>query len=179
MEPRTLPSTCTPFSEPLSSQVRQIPGAKPPALFDLFPSWKTPSSDVAITPPHLPPPRSLLTFLLVSPSSIIQNLPLHSTSQKSRGSWAHPGTAAVWTRGPFNYHPPYTHPSRPPSRCHLCFACSSDSLGKNAVPCRRLWLPQSVYSLLFIRLFNVLIVNADTKKCLQKARLSSPPQTKV
>lgn len=64
-------STCTSFSEPQSSQVIRRKGVSDtgcqPPWTNLFPSWKLPSSDVAIAPPHLPPPRALLTFLICFP----------------------------------------------------------------------------------------------------------------
>lgn len=70
VEPRSLPSTCTPFSEAQSSQVRWSGVSLillPNPRCNLFPSWKLPSSDVAITSPHLPPPRALLTLLICFP----------------------------------------------------------------------------------------------------------------
>lgn len=61
---------------------------------------------------------------LFSPAEIIQNLLLHSTSQKNRCSWVHLGTAAVWTPGPHQLSPPFTHPPL----CHVatCASCAPE-----------------------------------------------------
>lgn len=67
------PSTCTPLSAPGSSQAMPkegslIMGGILPPRSNLLPSWTLPSSmDVAITPPHLPPPGASLTFRICFP----------------------------------------------------------------------------------------------------------------
>lgn len=121
------PSTCTPFSEPQSSQVIRrevslILAANPPMQF--IPFLK---ASILRCGNHTSSPSSSKSFVnfpdLFSPASIIQNLLLPSTSRKNRCSWVHLGTAAVWTPGPHQLSPPLHSPS-PPSRCHLCFMCS-------------------------------------------------------
>ena len=118
------PSTCTPRPAPRSSRVTPregslILGASPSMQFTAFP--KASLLNVVITPPHLPPPGALLTC------QIFRNtLRRRSTSRRSRCGREHLGTAAGWTPGPALITP---SPPSPPSRRHLCFACSWDSLG--------------------------------------------------
>ena len=64
------PSTCTPRPAPRSSRVTPregslILGASPSMQFTAFP--KASLLDVAITPPHLPPPGALLTCRICFP----------------------------------------------------------------------------------------------------------------
>ena len=127
------PSTCTPLSAPGSSQVMPkegslILGGILPPRSNLLPSWTLPSSmDVAITPPHLPPPGASLTFRICFPL-------LRSSERRCRVGVPR-GRAGVagstWGRlrsGRRARHWSPASPASPPSQRHLCLACSWDSL---------------------------------------------------
>ena len=87
---------------------------------NLFPSLKLPSSDVAITPLHLPPSRaSLICFPLLKSSETCHSVVVPRRRTDAVGcTWGQ-----LWSglRAPINYHPPYT---RPPLR-HVatCASC--------------------------------------------------------
>lgn len=103
-----------------------------------------------------------------------------SSSQKNRCSWVHLGTAAVWTPGPHQLSPPLTltllSTTSPPVLCvFLTFLgrkCSEWHAGDSLI---LHWVQFPLPALPLGK----LIVNADTKKHLQKVQAWSPAQTKV
>lgn len=138
----------------------------------LLPAWRS----------HLSPSSSwsFVNFSgLFSPAQIIQNLLLCSTSQ-NRCSWVHLGTAAVWTPRPPSISTPLTltlpSVTLPPVLCVFLRFLGEDEVSGVL---ESLWFPHRVEALLPALPFKELIVNADTKKSLQKTQASARPDKGV